>query len=160
MKNLLIAFIFTLILPIMAPGQKYTAVQDPDILANMEKTLMREHPHIFDQASIDKIFKIDDDHSLVQYSRDGVRYEVIVNSGREDMYLLETAEMISREDLPGIIKEAHRDSKYGNWNIKRQYLVRRPTEGDLYRIDIQKEGSNEVKTQYYSKKGHPVKSPL
>lgn len=137
-------------------------VEDADYLEKQKTVLKNTHPHVFKVAEIHEVKKINDDHSRVKYTRDGVYHEAIINSGRKDMLLLETAQELKQDVIPQIVKDALKKySEYKDATIVKGFEVKRPQGDRLYRLDISTAANkDQTQTVYFDHLGNPAKSPL
>jgi hypothetical protein len=135
-------------------------IEDPDLLNKEMTVLKKAHPHLFKHATIQKVIRIDDNHSVIQYLKDSVYHETIVNSGRKDMLLLETGKLIAQEELPDIVHDAYQNNDAENRETTAFFKVERPNGEQLYRIDVKENEERQVVSLYYDVYGHPAASPL
>lgn len=149
-------------------------VEDADFLEKQKTVLRNTHPHIFEVAEIKDVKKIDQDHTKVMYTTDGVYHEAIINSGRKDMLLIETARELKQEEVPEIVKDAlKKNSEYKDATISRAFEVSRPGGERLFRLDISRGKAKETikeatkrtanektETVYFNRLGHMDKGPL
>jgi hypothetical protein len=147
-------------LALLASGQEYSRIEDADELEEQSVILTREYPQIFERSEIKDVLLLDDNHSIVRYLKDKVYHETIINSGRKDMLLLETAQFIPKEELPDIIMKAYEDNTKGSPEIVKQFIVHRPDGEQLYRLDLADPNSDDVVTLYFDKMGHPAETAL
>ncbi len=144
-------------------AQEYSAIEDVDILEEQKTVLMRDYPHIFTGVEIKDVRKINSKHSKVFYENGNQQYEAVVNSDRKDMLLVATCRVISEKEMPEVVMDAFKNSKYENWDIIETFEVTTPDSGLFYRIDVSKNNTmnekEEIKSIFYTHLGQYRKPP-
>ena len=132
-------------------GQTIMSVKDVDILDDHTIVVEKEGPYLFDTLIIENIVTLNEKHSKIQYSDEGIYHEAIVNSGRKDMLLVASLVEIPENTLPETVRDAHAKSLHKDWKSERFFVVQTPYESPFYAIDIK--NGKEHKRVYYSKLG-------
>lgn len=143
-------------------AQDGSVTQDVDILEKQKTVLMEDYPGAFAEVEIKDIQKINSRHSKVFYEKGNQQYEAVVNSDRQDMLLVATSKVMSENEMPKIVMDAFKSSKYRNWNLEKTYEVTTPYSGLFYRVDVSKKKMNKkkkTKSIFYSNLGQYKKSP-
>lgn len=146
-----------------AMAQEYTQIQDVDVLKQQKEVFIHKYPDMFETAIISAIYESPKGFAKVVYEMDGLVQDVIINTGREDMMMLEKATLIPDEKIPAPVLKAMKDSKYGNWTLDNGFEVERPDTGMLYRLEISNvmaDGTKKTKSIYFDGLGHPAKAPF
>ncbi|MFW5886804.1 MAG: hypothetical protein ACOCUL_03520 [Bacteroidota bacterium] len=156
MKKLLSISIFILVITHII-GQEYTVIKDVEEIEKHKYVLEREYPLSFDSLKIHAVYKIDDKHSKITYSEKGVYSEVTVNSAKKDLLIIAKAVEIPNENVPKVVMDGLKESKYGDWEIDKTFKVRKPFTGWFYGIDVSK--NDEYLRVYYDELGQYQQAP-
>jgi len=144
-------------------AQEYSVIKYVDVLEKQKIVLKKEYPHVFAEVEIKDVQKINSKQSKVFYEKGNQQYEVVVNSGRKDLLLVATSRVINEKEMPNIVMDAFKSSKYKNWNIEKTFEVTTPYSSLLYRIDVSKKTTgkekNKIKSLFYSHLGQYKKPP-
>ncbi len=146
-----------------ALAQEGSVLKDVDILENQKTVLKEDYPHVFAEVDIKDVQKISDKHSKVFYKKGEDQYEAVVNSGRKDLLLVATSKVMNESEMPNVVMDAFKSSKYKRWNVDKTYEVTTPYSSLFYRIDVSKNkgGNKEKKTKslFYTHLGQYKKPP-
>jgi len=135
---------------LIASAQEYSVIKDVDVLEKEKTVLKEDYPHVFIEVEIRDVQKINDRQSKVFYQKGNQQYEAVVNSGREDLLLVATSRVINEKEMPNIVMDAFKNSKYNSWNIERTFEVTTPYTSVFYRIDVSKENIADEKKKFES----------
>lgn len=147
----------------VAVAQEYTQIEDVDVLKHQKEVFIHKYPDMFETAVISAIYESPKGFAKVVYEMDGLIQDAIINTGREDMMLLEKATLIPADKIPATVITAMKDSEYGNWTLDNGFEVERPDTGMLYRLEISNvmaDGTKRTKSIYFDGLGHPAKAPF
>lgn len=114
-------------------AQNAAPIKDVDKLKEQDKVLIESYPNVFKGATIQSVEPLNDKHTKVSYTMDGVAYESVVNADRADLLLVATCQAIKNDDLPKLVKDVFIKEVKGK--IEQAYLVTTPYSSELYRID-------------------------
>ena len=121
---------------------------------------IQTYPQLFETAEIKEIHKIDKDHKIIRYLKQGTYFETIVNANREEMLLLETAQLIPKNELPQIVLDAFKANYGSSFELKRQFTVERPHTQQLFRLDAINTKKEIANTFYFNHLGEEKESSL
>lgn len=144
-------------------AQEGSVIKDVDILEKQKTVLMEDYPHVFTEVEIKDVQKINSRHSKVIYEKGNQQYEAVVNSGRKDMLLVATSRVMNEKEMPNIVMDVFKSSKYKNWNIEKTFEVTTPYSSAFYRIDVSKKNKaqkkKKTKSIFYTHLGQYKKPP-
>ncbi len=154
---------FLLLKGVSVFAQSGSVLKDVDILENQEIVLKEDYPNVFAEVDIKKVQKINNKHTKVYYEKGNQHYEAVVNSGRKDLLLVATSKLITENELPNIVMDAFKSSKFKNWNIVKTFEVLTPYSSLFYRIDVtknkRKKDESKIRSLFYSHLGQYKKPP-
>jgi len=162
--KLVISFVMILIsTSSIAFAQAGSVIQDVDMLEKHKTVLMEDYPNLFTEVEIVDVQRISERHSKVFYKKGNQQFEAVVNSDRQDMLLVATSRVLNVNEVPNIVMDAFRSSKYKKWNIEKTFEVTTPYSSLFYRIDVSRkkraQDKMKVKSLFYSHLGQYKKSP-
>lgn len=144
-------------------AQEGSIIVDPDILEKQKTVLMKNYPHEFTEVEIKDVQKINSSQSKVFYEKGYQQYEVVVNSGRKDMLVVATSRVINEKEMPNIVMDAFKRSKYKNRDIEKTFEVTNSYSSPFYRIDVSKKNKTKekkkIKSLFYTHLGQYKKPP-
>lgn len=138
-------------------AQPYSTIEDVDILEQQKDILRQKYEHEFDELDVLGGKRIDEIHTMIAYKKDGIYHEAVMNSERAEMMLVSTAAQIPVEDVPNVVMNAFKDSKYGDMEILKAFRVDTPYGEDFIRVDVKND--NETERVYFNELGVIQKDP-
>ncbi len=117
-------------------AQPYSLIEDTDVLAMQEEVLKSEYPHVFEELEILDSYMINEHHSKITYKMDGIYHEAVMNHERKDLLLVAIAAELTKEQVPEVILNALRNSKYGNRELVQSFKVSTPFMEYFYAFDV------------------------
>ncbi len=158
--NFLLIFLLT---HCIALAQEGSVIEDVDILEKQKTVLTNNYPHVFRTVEIKDVQKLNSRQSKVFYEKGNQQYEAVVNSGRKDMLLVATSKVMNENEMPNIVMDAFKRSKYKNWNIEKTFEITTPYSSGFYRIDVSKKNKaqkkKKTKSLFYTQLGQYKKPP-
>lgn len=144
-------------------AQEGSVIKDVDVLEKQKTVLMEDYPHVFTEVEIKDVQIINDRQSKVFYEKGNQQYEAVVNSGRKDLLLVATSRVMNEKEMPNIVMDAFKSSKYKSWNIEKTFEVTTPYSSLFYRIDVSKKTTGKekkkIKSLFYTHLGQYKKPP-
>lgn len=134
MKILLIVLLNIIIIPLFS--QPFSPIEDLDVLAMQEDVLKSEYPHVFEELEILDSYMINEHHSKITYKMDGIYHEAIMNHKRKDLLLVAIAAELAADQVPDVVLNALRNSKYGNQDMVKSFKVSTPFMEYFYAFDV------------------------
>lgn len=132
-------------------GQVFSDIEDIKILADKRIVLEKENPYYFDTLVVKEVVKLNNKHSKIIYQDKGTYCEAIVNSNRKEMMLVATAVEMPQNQIPKIVLDAYKRSKYSSWHIQKTLAMRTPYSPWFYALDISKE--DRIKRIFFNELG-------
>ncbi len=138
-------------------AQEGTMIKDMDVLAQQKTVLVQNYPHIFTEVEIIGVQKLNSRYTKVFYEIGNQQFEAVVDSDDNKMLLVATCKLLNEKDVPNVVMDAFKSSKYKSWNIEKTFEVTTPYSSPFYRIDVsnknKSQGEKEIKSLFYSNLG-------
>ena len=159
MKNRVRIFSFILLLftTSLSFGQKNSPIKDADELEREKEVLVSTYPHIFTVDEINDVRVINDRHSIVYHTRNGVNYETVINSATKDMMLIATCQEISVNALPAVVSASLEKTE----PVQKAFIVTTPDSAEFYRVDVRVEDDKAtlIKSLFFDHMGNEMQAP-
>lgn len=141
-KITLTTFLIVFLSSSLVMGQDYTPIKNVDVLKKHEKVLAEIQPRVFKQLEIESVYKIDNNHTAIGFTKENTYSEVVVNDSREEMLLVVSSVEVSDNKAPKIIKDVWK-KEYGKlWTLDKILYSKTPYGEDFYTMVMYKMSTN------------------
>lgn len=157
MKTTIILIFIILLSNFPLKSQDYAPIEDPQLLTEYKQAVITSYPGIQDKIKVQKAEKINDKHSLIYYTDGFANYQCVLNSARNEMFLVVQFKEIKKADIPQIVIDQLKDEQYSNWKFQKGFEAQRPSSELFYALEIKKGKSS--KKVFFDKMGRSMQKP-
>lgn len=145
-------FSFILFIPHSNGQEVVLSVEEREI---MTRDVMAAYPDQFQTVKITTMTRIDEHYLRLEYVNLNSRWEAVLQIDETQPTLVETGQILLREDWPGFIIDALKSKEYNLQQIDKILKVSTPYGEQGYRADVQpeKQDSDTLIRHYFDRQG-------